>query len=59
MSIFHILSDTELVTLIYFMNLKRHGCKLQVDWLAEAYSHKAVNLISSLKEFFFLPNLRV
>ena len=27
------------------MSLDRHGCKLQVDWLVEAYNHEAVFLV--------------
>lgn len=31
---------------LYFMSLDRHGCKLQLDWLADEYNHEAVILVA-------------
>ncbi len=41
---------------IYHMSLDRHGRKLQFDWLAKAYNHRAVNLVTSCR---YYDDLRV
>lgn len=45
------------------MGLDRHGCKLQIEWLAEAYNHEAVILVfpcfspTNLEFFTSQPNV--